>query len=566
MTQTVATPIQDSSQTSQPNCLRITEEQFNTFYPDLVGYYEHFNNPPPAGISKEYFEKYYLSSKLWRLNNLYTVVNKEGAEVTFRMNLAQHVVYSATRKHPRCIILKSRQQGISTFWLVSFFDDAAFGKTLSIGLMAQGTDEASTLLERVKILWNHLDDDVKNFLGISITKDNTKEFGFSNGCTMFIRVSFRSTTLQRLHISEFGKIANANPQRAKETKTGTLQALGKGNAGIIESTAEGKNDFKLMWDNAVIAEQSGQMTWKDFYPVFLSWLDDPDCHLDVPQVSDNEADIYFSELEEKTGRPVVQTQRNFWLAQRRELEGDIYQEYPGTPEEAFAASRDGTYYSRLFNEKCVRKRGLVTDLYDPNLDLDIYFDLGVDDYFVMAGVQWYRGEYRIVKEYWNNGYDLEHYIDEADTWGWEVRELVFPHDIKVRQLASGRNGGGRARTRQDILQDYLKDAKRTGQLPNVAHAHVRRLAKSSIADGIESVRRMIPLMKIDPKCTYLIDCLNNYSKEWDPKLQVWKLTPLHDEYSHGADLLRQVAVGHRETGDSKRAIPEKYSSHSGHAV
>jgi len=244
----------------QPNLLRITEQDFNELYPDLVGWYNHFNQPPPHDISREDFEQYYLSSKLWRINNVYTVINKEGTPVIFRMNRAQHVVYAAARNHPRVIILKSRQQGISTFWLVSFFDDCMFGKTLSVGLMAQGTDEATTLLERVKILWDNLDDGVKQFAGVRVVKDNTKEYGFSNGCTMFIRVSFRSTTLQRLHISEFGKIANANPTRAKETKTGTLQALGKGNAGIIESTAEGRNDFKLMWDSAVLALHSGQMT------------------------------------------------------------------------------------------------------------------------------------------------------------------------------------------------------------------------------------------------------------------------------------------------------------------
>ena len=550
----------------QPNLLRITEQDFNELYPDLVGWYNHFNQPPPHDISREDFEQYYLSSKLWRINNVYTVINKEGTPVIFRMNRAQHVVYAAARNHPRVIILKSRQQGISTFWLVSFFDDCMFGKTLSVGLMAQGTDEATTLLERVKILWDNLDDGVKQFAGVRVVKDNTKEYGFSNGCTMFIRVSFRSTTLQRLHISEFGKIANANPTRAKETKTGTLQALGKGNAGIIESTAEGRNDFKLMWDSAVLALHSGQMTWKDFYPVFLSWLDDPDCRLDVPQAMTDDATKYFRELKVATGMTPDQEQINFWIAQHRELEGDIYQEYPATPEEAFTASRDGTYWSRKFNETVVRKGGIIQGLYDPNLDTDLYFDLGVDDYTVMLAVQWYRGKFRLVREYWNNGYDLEHYIDEAEGWGWDIREMVFPHDLKVRQLVSGNNKGGKARTRQDILNDYLREGRRTGDIKHLAKSHVRRLAKSSNADGIEAVRDIIPDMLIEASCTYIIDCLNNYTKEWDPKLKVWKLTPVHDEFSHGADCLRQLAVGHKQKGESKMAIPNKRKPTGGYAV
>jgi hypothetical protein len=424
--------------------------------------------------------------------------------------------------------------------------------------MAQGTDEASTLLERVKFLWETLNPDVKRFLKVRLTKDNTKEVAFSNNSTIFIRVSFRSATLQRLHISEFGKIANSNPQRAKETKTGTLQALAVGNTGVIESTAEGRNEFKTMWDAAVLTHASGQMTAKDFYPVFLSWVTDPDCVQPVYQTPDTEALEYFAHLE-KQGITLTVEQRNFWITQRRELGGDLYQEYPATPEEAFLASRDGTYYSRLFNEMCVRKGHVRAGLYDPNLPVDIYFDLGVDDYAVMGFVQWYRGEYRLVREYWNNGYGIEHYIDEAIDSGLEIRDVVLPHDANARTFAT--SGAKRAKNVKDIAAEYIKDNKLTWG--------IRVLPKGSVADGIAAVRRIIPVLYIDTSCTYIIDCLNNYTKEWDEKLGVWKKTPLHDEYSHGADMLRQVAVGVRESAgsnDSIMALPQRAPRISGFAL
>jgi hypothetical protein len=533
---------------------------FNEYFPDLQGHYSFFNDPVPSDISTEEFERRYLSNKLWRLNNIYTIVDKDGNPRIFRMNQAQLKVYAATRRHPRVIILKSRQQGISTLWLVSFFDDSVFGHYLSVGLMAQGADEAATLLERSKLLWDTLPDDIKGFVNVKLVKDNTKELAFSNNCTIFIRTSFRSTTLQRLHISEFAKIANANPQRAKETKTGTLQALAAGNTGVIESTAEGRNDFKTMWDNAVLAKCSGQQGPKDFEPVFLSWLDDPDCALSLPQAETGDSREYFAKLSD-AGITASVEQRNFWIQQHRELEGDVYQEYPATPEEAFMASRDGTYYSRLFTEEVVRGNRVSSDLYDPNLPLDVYFDLGVDDYMVMGFVQWYRGSYRIVDDYWNNGYDLEHYIEEAESRGYDIRNYVFPHDIKVRQLVSGNGGGGRARTRLDMCREYFRNEG--------IQSGVRVLAKSSIADGIEAVRRMIPSLWIDPRAGYLIDCFYNYSKEWDPKLRVWKKTPLHDEYSHGADVLRSIAVGVTEsagTNDSSLAGPVRRRRASGHDV
>jgi hypothetical protein len=513
--------------------LNITEEQFNELYPDMVGYYSFFDNPPPSCITSTEFEQRYLSSKLWRLNNIYWVTDKSGTPCVFRMKYAQHCVYARSRTHKRQLILKSRQQGISTLWLVSYCDDAIWAPFVKIGLMAQGTDEASALLERTKFLWDKLDLDIKAFANVSLDKDNSKEFSFSNESKIFIRVSFRSNTLQRLHVSEMGKIANQYPKRAREVKTGTLQALAEGNTGIIESTAEGRNMFKDMWDEAVVTQKSGQATWKDFYPTFLSWLDDPDCNISEEQTVTTDAQKYFEKLEEETGRTLTVSQKNFWIVQYRELGEEVYQEYPATAEEAFRASRDGTYYSRLYQLHVVEGGKLIQNLYDENLPLDVYVDLGVDDYFVLGFIQWHRGEWRIVREYWNNGYSLEHYLDFIKDSGLNVRSVNFPHDVKVRELGSKRSDGT-AKTRLEIVEDYVRD-NRLRWIINV-------LAKSSVADGIEATRRIIPHLAIDPSCTYLIDCLNEYSKEWDEKLQAWKPTPLHDEYSHGADMLRQMAA------------------------
>lgn len=533
--------------------LRITEEQFNDIYPDLVGYYDFFDKPPATGISDEEFERRYLANKLWRLNNCYYVINKDGEPVLFRMNLAQHKVYGATRKHPRVIILKSRQQGISTFWLVSYFDDAVFQPHLSIGMMAQGVDEASTLLERSKFLWDNLDPAVKEFVGVKLSKDNSKEFTFSNGSQIFIRVSFRSTTLQRLHVSEMGKIANNYPIRAKEVKTGTLQALARGNTGVIESTAEGMNMFKEMWDAAEVCLSSGVMSAKDFYPVFLSWLDDPDCVEEVDQPIDEEAAKYFRELEAKLSAAkgelvrLTRQQKNFWVVQRRELGGDIFQEYPATAEEAFTASRDGTYWSRAFKEHVVANHRVVKDLYDPNLPVDVYIDIGVEDYGVLLFKQWHRGDYRIVDEYWNQGYDMAHYMDEAMSRGYNIRAMKFPHDVKVREYAGGNSGaGGRARTREDIAKEKVR--------LEGWNVRIEMVDKANIADGIEAVRRIIPNLWIDAKCEYLINCFLRYTKEWDPRLNAWKKTEVHDEWSHGAAAVRYMATDSLEL--STRSLNE----------
>jgi hypothetical protein len=56
------------------------------------------------------------SHRLWRLNNLYTVTDKNGRRVTFTMNSAQQALYHAM--HRQNVILKARQRGFTTFMMM----------------------------------------------------------------------------------------------------------------------------------------------------------------------------------------------------------------------------------------------------------------------------------------------------------------------------------------------------------------------------------------------------------------------------------------------------------------
>jgi len=522
---------------------RLSREQFAELYPDLAEHYYFFAEPPPSFISKQEFEQTYLKSKLWRLNNLYTVVNKEGVPVKFVMNYAQHVVYSRSRQHPRILVLKSRQQGISTFWLLSFLDDACFCPYLTVGMQAQGTDEASTLLERIKFAWDRLSDDVKAFLQLKLVKDNTQEYEFSNKSKIFVRVSFRSATLQRLHVSEFGKIANAYPKRAKEVKTGTLQALRVGNTGVIESTAEGQNEFKYMWDAAELALAAGIQTAKDFYPVFLPWWRDPDCVLDTPQPISDEAAAYFSKLEQATGTTLSQEQKWFWVAQYRELSGNIYQEYPGTPEEAFMAARNGAYWATTFKEFATVR----ANLYDPNLAVDVFFDLGVDDYMVILCVQYWDGKARLVREHVCQGRTIEYAMDWLASTGYRIRSAYLPHDGRQRSQAVAGH----------IAKSIVDQARAHCQAQGYDFSVISQNRSLDLVSDINAVRQLIPLLEVDVSCEYIISCFLNYSKEFSEKLNIWLDTPRHDEFSHGADAVRQLAQRLIATGLLNAALPTR---------
>lgn len=524
--------------------LSISREQFRKIYAgtSVIDAEETFYTTPETDIA---IMSDYMPSKLWRLNNLYTIVDKFGNKIRFKMNLSQHKVYAASLKHKRLIILKSRQQGISTLWLVSFFDDLITHSNFSIGLMAQGQDEAATLLERTKILWDELDDSVKSYFKLSVASDNTKAFALNNGSQFFVRTSFRSATLQRLHISEMGKIANKYPEKAKETKKGTLQAIAPGNTAVIESTAEGSNLYKDMWDTAV--RYADQLSDKDFYPVFLSWIDDPDCVSDRDQHITEKQAKYFEKLEEELGITLSQQQKNFWVIQYRELGEGIYQEYPSTPIEAFMATKDGSYYAHLYLQYIKKLGREKTDLYDPNLDVELVFDLGMNDTNVMAASQPYNDSVRIFDELYDHGQPISYYTDiiKEKPYFNNITKIVLPHDAAVKEMTSGL-------TRKEAFEL---------ELPGI---YIEVLPKVSIREGIEAVRQLLKITWIDPKkCPYLIDCLINYSKEWDERFSRWRDKPNHDEYSNGADCLRYLALGGSRTGKSRMSsTPRKPRSYS----
>lgn len=473
----------------------------------------------------------FLSSKLWRLNNLYSFVDKEGNKRKFTMNYAQHRVYSYLLIHSRLIILKSRQQGISTFFLLNYLDDLIFCDDITIGMMAQGDKEAKTLLRRVKLAWNEFPESVKTFLSLKRANDNTQELSLRNGSTMLVSTSFRSMTLQRLHISEFGKIANENPGRAEETITGTLQAIKPGNPVAIESTAEGDNLFSVMW--AVAIDRLAEMTTRDmplnkqdFYPVFLSWLDDPDCTSTDEEEELQEHTDYFDEIEAETSRVITPLQRNFWIAKLRELGGKIKQEYPATPAEAFSKSKDGSYYARAYRDYIKTRGREVASLYDANLPVHVAIDLGMNDLMVLLFFQVFKGEVRIIHEYYNSGEALEHYTkymqSMVESRGYVIDWTVGPHDLAVTELTSGMS--------------------RKNRLYELGVTRIKVLERFGLVDGIERVRAMLPSLWIDSSCTYTINCLNNYTKEWDEIHEVWKAKPLHNKWSHGADVVRYIAL------------------------
>lgn len=496
--------------------------------------YELFINEP---TSDEDFLMNYTVSKLWRLNNLYTVVNKKGKLVSYIMNRAQHIVFSNHMEHPRILILKSRQRGISTHYLLDYLDDALFIDNSNIGMQSYGLEESAALLKRLDVAWDNFPAELKEFMGLRIIKSNTKALGFSNGSQVKVQTSFRGDTLQGLHVSELGKIANKNPQKATELKAGTLQALAVGLRAAIESTAEGQHNAFYDWWFAAVGIV-GARSLKDFLPVFLSWTDDPDCVSNIPQLETQEHTDYFLDVEtyirEETGDKeweLTKEQRWWVISQMREL-GDLFnQEYPYSPEIAFASVKDGTYYAREWRKSGTiynpDEHGGVT-LYDPALPVYTSWDLGLREsdtgelgFWQIAG-----HSLRLIDYVYGFGEGLDYYVSEMDKRPYRYARNALPHDIKVREI------GNKAQSRLNTIRKLGLERIKVVESP-----------PGSKADGINMVRLMIPHLVIDAsKCGRVIEMFGRYTKQWDSQLGVFKDIPLHDKWSNPADMVRCFAM------------------------
>ncbi len=193
----------------------------------------------------------YLDCWWWRLNNLYIIANEKGQEVLFRCRLAQTMLFMTMWFLN--IILKARQLGFSTAIQVFILDHAMFNDNRQCGVIAQGKDEASAIFSS-KILYPY--ERLPSWLKTgkrSIKSKTGTGIWFNNDSWVRVAVSFRSGTLQVLHVSEYGKICAQYPLRAEEVKSGSFNAVHDGSLIFVESTAEGAagNFFDMSRSNGV---------------------------------------------------------------------------------------------------------------------------------------------------------------------------------------------------------------------------------------------------------------------------------------------------------------------------
>lgn len=475
-----------------------------------------------------------LMDRRWRLENLYWINDKTLGRIRFIPKPEQTELFE-TLQH-RNVDLKGRQLGVTTGYCILWLDACLFNKDLRVGIVAH-TKEAAKIIfrDKVKYAYDNLPDEIRS--QIPADKCDANEILLRNGSGIRVAVSFVSGTVQILQVTELGYTCAHHPDRAQEINTGSFEAVPTDGIIVVESTAEG--GAGLFFDLCEGARK-GENGWRF---KFLPWWKEPSYTLQVETPIEYVHErLHLDKVEHEIGRTFTQGQRQWWCAKLRRLGESVYSQYPSTPDEAFRASTKGAYYGSQMLQAW--QEGRVTKVpVDRAMRVDTWWDLGMNDEMFIWFIQRNGYEIRAVHCYKNSGEGLPHYAAYLEQWRKDNQIVygrhVAPHDIKVRELNTGKT--------------RLETAGGLG-------IHFEVAPMLPVVDGIEAVRAALPRCVFDQEgCESGIKGLEQYRKEWNEKLGVYRDQPLHDFASHPADAFRTgiICPGHIITGGSQSRIPAR---------
>lgn len=483
-----------------------------------------------------------LADPMWRICSgaLYKIMTKsdDGRDtnvVPFRPNRAQRRFIK--RLWHRNIILKARQLGFTTLICILWLDHALFNADQRCGIIAQDLEAAGAIFrDKVKFAYDNLPDQLRE--AMPLAKDSASELLFAhNNSSVRVAVSMRSGTIHRLHVSEFGKICAEAPKKAREVVTGSLPAVPLDGIAIIESTAEGQGgEFHAMSVQAqALADAGKTLTMREWRFHFYPWHAEPTYRLEPAGVVITPKDHeYFDQIETTLNTKIDLRQRAWYVATRAaDFSGapeKMWQEYPSTPQEAFQKSTEGTYYAVQLSQ--ARKDGRIGKIpHVSNVPVNTFWDIGNTDGTAIWFHQKIGAENRFIRfeEAWGEPYS--YFVTLMQNLGWVWGTHYLPHDADHK-----RQQGNRIASPKDEMEE-LAPGWRFEIVPRV----------SEVIHGIQKVRDTFSTYYFDEThCAAGLAHLQQYRKEWDDRLAVWKDKPRHDEHSEAADAIRQHAQGYRE--------------------
>jgi len=276
------------------------------------------------------------------------IITKDAAQgyVPFEFNDAQKKIHEAIEKQikqkgrVRALVLKARQQGISTYTAGRVFWKTFYTPHTRSVVIAHDSATSDALFTMSKNFIDRMSEDFKP----ELIRSNAKEVKFSHNDSGFRLYTAgspeagRGTTPTILHCSEC-----AFWQSDEKILAGLFQGVSSadGTEIILESTANGATGaFYRMWKAAERGEN-------DYVPIFLPWFMTKEYTMTPP--SNFERSVQEEELSEEYDLDNGQ----LWWRRMKIGEGGeskFRQEYPSTAEEAFVVSGKNVFNVEKLNK------------------------------------------------------------------------------------------------------------------------------------------------------------------------------------------------------------------------
>lgn len=479
-----------------------------------------------------------LSDKEWRIfsGKLYFIKDKYGKRVPFIPNVAQTDFYKNRSK--KNLILKARQLWFSTFIDISKLDDFLFTSYSNYGIIAQDIDSANFIFnEKVKFAFDNLPEWLKTQFKLNTDRKwEIKSEGNQNSIS--VDTSFRWWTLQGLHISEYGKICNKYPEKAREIQTGALNTVAPTSEVDIESTAEWSSGYfyEMCMRSMEMQEQWKELTDMDYKFHFYPWFVDTAYKLESGDEIRPETKQYFASIKSdayiQRKHPSIvftEAQMRWYQKKQEEQKDDMQREYPSYPKEAFDLAIKWAYYEKELSF-CRNQWRVGKYPYDSRIPVRTHWDLWGAGWWDETAIWFYQilnKEVRII-DYWEwTGYGLTEIAMSIINPRYENYETHYlPHDAGVTEYSTG---VARIQTAREVLK-----------------WRVEIVPKLSISDGINAVRDMFPNCYFNEStCFVWLSRLAGYRREYDEKNGIFRDKPKHDINSNGSDWFRYLWVSYK---------------------
>ena len=460
---------------------------------------------------------------VWRISNLYEIIDKDGHRVPFRPTGVQLAFLEEL--HGRDIILKARQMGFTTLMGVVGTDECVFNPDWSCAIVAHRLADAKKIFEtKVKLPDDSRPQGIKD--RVRPIKDSADTLSLSNGSTFEVTSSARSGTLQRLHISEFGKICAQYPKKAREVITGSFPAAENGQI-TVESTAEGQEGRFFEMCQTAQGYGDKPIAEKQYKFHFFPWHEQQEYRADPDGVIITAEDkLYFARLA-ADGIELDDAQKAWYVLTEKDQGGDMKREDPSTPAEAFEQAIEGAIFERQIAH--ANKHGHIgPHSYDPLYPVNSFWDIGRNDLNCIWLHQHIKGRNRFIGYYESSGEFIAHYVGWLRDWKKEhdasFDNHYLPHDANRQDLFL-ENG------RMAVMDDL-------GFRPEI----VRRPADKW--EAVETARTIFASCDFDEvQCAKGLQRLRHYRKEWDDMRETFRNRPLHDDNSNAADAFMTFSSG-----------------------